>query len=462
MSDLLAECSPWTDAVGNRYPPLQSQPSGGTIRSSPARASLIVASVFFSGIVAGAATGSSAAARANDPYAGLDLFARALTLVERDYVEAVNQESLVGSALDGLVTDLDRHSRWMPADEYARLRSETEGRYEGIGVEVRPSSTGVVVVRVLEGSPAERDGFMAGDLLLELDGSSLAGLSQKQITEQLKGPRGSQLTLKVQREGWSEPKTIETTRDRIETRAVLGERVGDIGYLRVVQFQAQVTNDFTEAWDQLSLPSPPSAMIIDLRDNPGGLLDQAVAMSDLFLNEGVIVSTKSRVDGEEFHEATAGGFDEDLPVYVLVNGMSASASEILAGALQDTGRAVLIGTHTYGKGSVQSVYENPDGSALKLTTGRYYTPSGEPVAAATGRSPDHVVEFPVPDAPEVTLRARLLELELEEAERSELIALLESLPATRSEKPAVPWHIEASARGEADPQLAFALDLAQP
>lgn len=410
--------------------------------------------------MSGVASGTSAASRAKDPYAGLDLFARALSLVGSDYVEETDQEALIGNALDGMVGELDRHSRWMSTEEYGKLRSETEGRYEGIGVEIRPTDAGVLIVRVLEGSPALRDGLKAGDLLLSLDGTPLGGLTQGQITEQMKGPRGSKITLSVLREGWSEPHTIETTRDRIEARAVLGARIGDVAYLRIVQFQSQVANDFVDAWSAVSIDGAPKALIVDVRDNPGGLLDQAVAVSDLFLDEGVIVSTRSRAESEQVHQATEGGLPKDLPVYLLINGMSASASEILAGALQDTGRAVLIGTHSYGKGSVQSIYENADGSALKLTTGRYYTPSGEPIAAEEGRVPDHIVELPSIESSVSRLRAGILDLELHEDTRTELLGLVESLPKSKKGQPAVPWHIEPGERAAVDAQLAFALELA--
>lgn len=409
----------------------------------------------------GGASGASAANRATDPYAGLDLFARALTLVERDYVEEREPDALVQAALEGMVKDLDRHSRWMSAEEYGRLRSETDGRYEGIGVEVRPEERGVRIARVLDDSPAQRDGLVAGDLLLELDGQSLAGLTQAEISERLKGPRGSEVTLLVEREGWDGPKTLTTTRDRIDTKAVLGARLDDVVYLRLVQFTSEIANDLVLAWDTHSAGEAPKALILDLRDNPGGLLDQAVAVSDLFLDEGVIVSTRSRVDGEHVHEATAGGLPADLPVFLLINGMSASASEILAGALQDTGRAILVGTRTYGKGSVQSVYENSDGSALKLTTGAYFTPSGEPVARAAGRKPDHEVRFPVDDAPALQLRARIEASDLSEEEREAMLALLDELPTARTARPSIPWHLPPAERVAVDPQLAKALELAR-
>jgi carboxyl-terminal processing protease len=234
---------------------------------------------------------------------------------------------------------------------------------------------------------------------------------------------------------------------------------GGLAYARLILFQRGAAGELERALARLSSERPLSGLILDLRDNPGGLLDEAVSVADLFLDDGVIVSTWGRLESERAeHRATPGGVPAALPVVTLINGYSASASEIVAAALQETGRATLVGTRTYGKGSVQTMYEHLDGSALKLTIGRYYTPSGNPVAPEDGRAPDLVVAWPVATTTRSKLKARLTEVGLSAAERDELTALVDALPDDPPRgRPAIPFDLPLAERPSRDPQLAAAL-----
>jgi len=437
-------------------------PHRPSINSTPGRATMVVGALFVSGLLAGAVAGAAAASRAHDPYEGLDLFAKVLTTIERDYVEEIDTDTLVEAAIRGMVGELDEHSRWMTPEEFRAFRDETQGSYEGIGIEVRRVARGVLVANVLPGGPAARDGLLVGDLIVAVDGTSIEGLSLEQVTGLIKGPRGAPVDLSILREGWEEARVLRTVRDRVTTPAVAAERLeSGVGYVRLYQFQDDAAESLLETIRDLSDPEPLTGLVLDLRDNPGGLLDEAVEVTDLFLDDGLIVSTRGRTGATEEHFATPGGVGPDLPVVVLVNGLSASAAEIVAGALQDTHRAALVGTHTYGKGSVQVLYENRDQSALRLTTSRYYTPSGAPVAPEQGRVPEHLVELPHPTDPATALREHIANLEVPPEEQEALLELLEeALDADEEpEEPVVPWNGTVAERRQRDPQLDFALKL---
>lgn len=421
-------------------------------------AAFIVASLFIAGLGTGAWAGATAVDRARSPYEGLDLIARVLTLVEDRYVDDVDQRQLTEAAVRGMVSELDEHSLWMDAETYRSFRDDTHGTYEGIGVEINVRPDGVEVVKVIPHGPAERDGVLAGDLITAANGTSLAGLDLDGVLAQMKGPRGSPVDLTILRPNQAEAVHLRTVRDRIYTPSVEGARIGDLGYIRLVQFQEGCAKDLSDRVDDLNAAGQITGLILDLRDDPGGLLDQAVAVSDLFIDEGPLVSTRGRTDEERKYVATPGGFPATLPVVVLVNGMSASAAEIVASALQDTHRATLIGTATYGKGSVQTVFENPDGSAMKLTIGAYYTPSGEPVAPHNGRVPDVVVAMPAIPGPRARLIAVLEHTEdLSVEAREQLLSLAADLPKEKLQREPVPWSIDPAKRLDRDPQLAAAI-----
>jgi carboxyl-terminal processing protease len=437
-------------------------------RESPAYATLFSTGLFVAGIVTGAVTGRAAVARAQDPYAHLDLFARVLTTIEQDYIDQVSSDELVEAAIRGMIGRLDHQSRWLDSEQLESLRDDAEGTTTGIGIEVATDGEGVHIVKVEPDSPAARDGLAAGDKILEVDGQALAGLDPDAIRERFDGDRGQAAELTVIRPGWQSPQTIQTVRDKVHRDSVTGALLAArIAYVRLAQFQEGAADDLEAEVEHLAKPvggvGALGGLILDLRDDPGGLLSEAVAVSDLFLDQGPIVSTRGR-DGahEEIHRATVGGFPPELKVVVLVNGMSASASEIVAGALQDTHRAELVGEHTYGKGTVQQVYlhATPEDAALKLTVGRYYTPSGQPVAPETGRLPDHVVPYPRPLTAADRLRAEIASLQVDEAERTELLGLVdEAVPAQDPPRAHIPWDEPVAQRADSDPQLQAALAL---
>lgn len=427
------------------------------------RATGAVFVLFLTGLAAGAFTGATAVSRVRDPYEAVDLLVRVYSTIERGYVEEIDPDTLVSAAIEGMVDALDEHSRWMSADEYAALMDDSEGGYDGIGVQLHAAEEGVRVARVLPGSPASRDGIALGDLILAVDGQEVGAAPIDEVTDWLRGPRGAPTELTIVRTGEEEPRVVRTIRDRVRAPIAHAARIGEVAYVRLSQFQEGAGEELASRLDDLLAPDqpPPRGLILDLRDNQGGLLREAVAVADLFLEEGPIVSTRGRLPEENgVHEATAGAIDPDLDMVVLVNGLTASASEIVAGALQDTGRAVLVGTRTYGKGSVQTIYENRDHSALKLTIGQYFTPSGQPVAAHEGRSPDVWVDYPVPEGPRSRLRARLEGLAVDDAEREHLLALVDAIPGRDpASMPLIPWDEPLADRLPSDPQLLEALAL---
>lgn len=429
--------------------------------TSPSHATFLVAALFTVGIATGAGTGYAAAARAQDPYAHLERFADVLVRIQANYVDDISTEDLVDAALKGMMSRLDEHSRWLSAEETHQLEEDTQGSYEGIGVEVKQDTDGFAIARVLPNGPAQFAGLAPGDRIVAVNGEPMQGMSLDDLSDRLKGPRGEEIRLSVLRDGWGTPQEIPTVRDRIHTPSVDGLPFGDVAYVRLSQFQKGASDDLKRTVDELRARGATKGLILDLRDNPGGLLEEAVGVSDLFLDQGIIVSTRGRIDGPLEYYASAGGYGPDLKVVVLVNGLSASASEIVASALQDTHRGVLVGEPTYGKGSVQTLYTYPDDSALKLTIARYYTPSGQPVADHRGRVPDYIVSMPTRSnrATFDEIEARISKLEVAEPEKKKLYDLLDELPQEREVETDVPWDLLGDARLAADPPLAKALDL---
>jgi carboxyl-terminal processing protease len=417
--------------------------------------------VLTAGLLLGVLGGRAMAERTSDPYGDLDLFARVLTLVESHHVDDVESRALVHAALRGLSSELDPHSRWLDAAAYQDLQEENEGRYEGIGIEVREDPAGVAVTRVMSGGPAARDGLRTGDVIVSVNGTRMSGRTMEEITALMRGPRGTAVSLGIRRDG-SEI-VVPTVRDRIEMVAVeAGSLPGGVAYVHLSDFQEGAARDIDQSVRSLRRKGDTKGILLDLRDNPGGLLDEAVAVVDLFVDHGVIVTTRGRTEGEQVRSATRGGLGVDVPLVVLVNGSSASASEVVAGALQDLGRARLVGTATYGKGTVQTIFGQRDGSALKLTIARYYTPSGKPVAADSGRVPDLLVPFPTSPGPKERLRRHLSGLALTDAERASIDPFLADLPADPVEDPVLGWDRPLSARLADDPQLQAAHRLLVP
>jgi carboxyl-terminal processing protease len=331
------------------------------------------------------------------PYSRLEIFARALSHIENSYVGDVNDDALIEGAIRGMLKVLDPHSAFLNAEELRILDNDTQGQFGGVGIEVDVHDGWLTVVRVMPGGPAARSGVQAGDRLLTIEGLFARDLSIEDALSRMRGEPGTQVRVTFRRRGAESAIAVTLTREIIRVPAVEGRLLPDrCVYLQLRMFQedsvGQLRRVLDEAVDHAAKGGGVTGVLLDLRDNPGGLLSAAVLISDEFLREGLIVSTRGR-NGALLREskATAPGTRPDWPMVVLVNGYSASASEIVAGALHDQQRAVLVGTRTFGKGSVQNIIDMPDGSALKLTTALYYTPNGTSIQAR-GIEPDVTIE----------------------------------------------------------------------
>lgn len=331
-------------------------------------------------------------------YEQLDLFGDIFERIRAQYVEEVDTNELIEAAINGMLTSLDPHSSYMSPEDAADMRVQTRGEFGGLGIEVTQEEGFVKVVSPIDGTPADSAGIEAGDFITHVDGQSLLGLTLDQAVDMMRGPVGSEIVITVLREGTPEPFDISIIRDTIKLTAVRTRTEGEAVVLRVTTFNdqtyANLETGLAEAITDAGGIDAISGVVLDLRNNPGGLLTQAIRVSDAFLEKGEIVSTRGRnpEDGERFN-ATPGDLAQGKPIVVLINGGSASASEIVAGALQDHRRAVVIGTKSFGKGSVQTVMPLRGDGAMRLTTARYYTPSGRSIQAL-GVSPDIVVEQP--------------------------------------------------------------------
>ncbi|XSG81843.1 MAG: S41 family peptidase [Methyloligella sp. ZOD6] len=345
------------------------------------------------------AKSESASAANSDIYQQLDLFGEVLERVRADYVEKPEDKELIESAINGMLTGLDPHSSYLNPDHFRDMQVQTRGEFGGLGIEVTMENGVVKVVSPIDDTPAERAGMMAGDLITHLDGKEIQGLTLQEAVEKMRGPVNSPIELTVLRKGEENPLKIKIVRDIIHINPVKYSAEDDVGYIRITTFNEQTTPNLQQAVDELKKEIGPEKLkgwVIDLRNNPGGLLDQAISVSDSFLNKGSIVMTRGR-NQEESQRSNArdGDILDGKPIVVLINGGSASASEIVAGALQDHKRATTIGTRSFGKGSVQTIIPLGDG-ALRLTTARYYTPSGRSIQAK-GIEPDLVVEEELPE-----------------------------------------------------------------
>ena len=331
-------------------------------------------------------------------YEQLDLFGDIFERIRAQYVEEVDEGELIEAAIDGMLTSLDPHSSYLSPDDAAQMRVQTRGEFGGLGIEVTQEEGFVKVVSPIDGTPADEAGVEAGDFITHVDGESLLGLTLDKAVDLMRGPVGSEIIITVVREGEQEPFDISIIRDTIKLTAVRARTEGTSVVLRVTTFNDQtypnLKSGLEEQIEEAGGVDNVNGIVLDLRNNPGGLLTQAIKVSDAFLDEGEIVSTRGRdpADGERFN-AEMGDLAQGKPIVVLINGGSASASEIVAGALQDHRRAIVVGTKSFGKGSVQTVMPLRGDGAMRLTTARYYTPSGRSIQAL-GVSPDIVVEQP--------------------------------------------------------------------
>ena len=356
------------------------------------RGALLACCAMLGGLFATAA--ARAAGNPAGPYQKLDVFSHVLSLIENLYVENVDETRLLYGAIDGMVRTLDPHSSFMDPRSFAALKEETDGEYGGVGLELIMRGDDIVVVSPLDGTPAAQAGLAPGDRILEIDGQSMRGQKESDASRALVGPPGTRCVIKALRDGWAVPRSFALVRDVIRVVSV-EDRLYDhkYGYVKLKSFSDRTDAYLKKSLDQLRAQSGGElqGLVLDLRRNPGGLLDEAVKVADRFLRRGVIVTTKGRGGRHvEVERAHAKDTEPDYPLLVLVDGGTASASEIVAGALQDHGRGVLMGTQTFGKGSVQQVIELDDGSGLKLTTARYYTPSGKSIQER-GITPDVLV-----------------------------------------------------------------------
>jgi carboxyl-terminal processing protease len=344
---------------------------------------------------------SSAFGAVADTYKQLNLFGDVFERVRADYVEEPNDEQLIETALNGMLSALDPHSSYLNPKNFSEMQVQTHGEYGGIGTEVTMENGLVKVVSPIDDTPAARADIRAGDLISELNGENVLGMTLPQAVEKMRGPIGTTLKIKLVRQGTKDPWELTLKRDTIKVQSVRSkEEKPDIGYIRVTQFTEKTTDGLLEAIHKFdkSFGAGLKGVIIDLRNNPGGLLDQAVSVSDTFLDHGEIVLTRGRKAEETMRfDAKPGDELHGKPIVVLINGGSASAAEIVAGALQDHKRATLVGTRSFGKGSVQTIMPLAQyGGALRLTTARYYTPSGRSIQAK-GIEPDIIVEQTLPD-----------------------------------------------------------------
>ncbi len=394
-------------------------------------------------------------------YEQLDLFGDIFERIRAQYVEQVDAPDLIEAAINGMLTSLDPHSSYLSPEDAADMRVQTRGEFGGLGIEVTQEDGWVKVVSPMDGTPADAAGILAGDFITAVDGESLLGLTLDDAVEMMRGPVGSEIIITIVRDGETEPFDVSIIRDTIKLTAVRARTEDRSVILRITTFNDQTMSNledgFNEQVEAAGGMDAINGIVLDLRNNPGGLLNQAVFVSDAFLDAGEIVSTRGRdpQDGERFN-ATPGDISEGKPIVILVNGGSASASEIVAGALQDHRRAIVVGTKSFGKGSVQTVMPLRGDGAMRLTTARYYTPSGRSIQSL-GIQPDIIVEQPrnrnvaeEEESPqrrsEADLRGALDNDSLSEDERRQI-----EEDASRAEATA--------ALREEDYQLAYAIDI---
>ncbi len=341
----------------------------------------------------------SATSANSEIYKQLDLFGDVLERVRTDYVEKPDDTKLIESAINGMLSSLDPHSAFLNRKHFNDMQVQTRGEFGGLGIEVTMENNIVKVVAPIDETPAARAGVMANDLITHLDGEQIVGLTLEQAVEKMRGKIGTAITLTIQRKGNDEPLEVRIVRDRIRINAVRARAEGDIAYIRITTFNEQTHANLVSSVERLKkeLGANLKGYIIDLRNNPGGLLDQAIAVTDDFLERGSIVLTKGRnLEETQRSNARSGDITDGKRIIVLINGGSASASEIVAGAMQDHNRALVIGSRSFGKGSVQTIIPLGQNGAIRLTTARYYTPSGRSIQAKV-IDPDVVVEKELPE-----------------------------------------------------------------
>lgn len=363
--------------------------------------------VAFSTMLVTAPAAAIAAETDEETFRQLELFGDIFERVRAQYVDEAADKDLIEAAINGMLQSLDPHSSYLNEESFRDMQVQTRGEFGGLGIEVTMEQGLVRVVSPIDDTPAARAGLEAGDFITHLDGESVLGLTLSDAVEKMRGRVGSDIELTIRREG-VEPFDVTVTRDVVRIRSVRNRVEGKVGYIRITTFNEQTMDGVEASMKSLreEIGNEMIGLVLDLRRNPGGLLDQAVKVSDAFLDQGEIVSTRGRdADNAQRFNATKGDLAEGLPIVVLINGGSASASEIVAGALQDHKRAVVMGTESFGKGSVQTIMPIPGHGALRLTTAKYYTPSGRSIQL-TSITPDIIVEQAKVEVEERTQRVR--------------------------------------------------------
>jgi carboxyl-terminal processing protease len=380
----------------------------------------LIVLVFLLGVTIGLGRSDKSPAPSNNVYEDLKVFTEVIGLLQKEYVEDTKSRDLVYGAIKGMLETLDPHSAFMPPEVYKEMQEETKGRFEGLGIEITLKDGILTVVTPIEGTPAFKAGILAGDLIVKIDGEPTKNLTLMDSVKRLRGPKGTKVTITIMREGFSKPKEVPLTREVIPVRSVRYELMDKhYGYIRLSHFQEKTDSEFGKAIKALEEENkgPLKGLILDLRNNPGGLLDQAVKVSDRFIDSGVIVSIDGRREEQKMKfYAHAQGTMPRYPLVVLVNNGSASGAEIVAGAVQDLNRGLLVGTKTFGKGSVQTIFPLKDGSGLRLTTAKYYTPNGRSIHNK-GITPDIVVEPPKPENEKATTPEKEKEISKKEEKK---------------------------------------------
>jgi carboxyl-terminal processing protease len=426
---------------------------------------IIAALLIVGGYFLGGRAVPNVAAVAKDAYDNVELFANVLTLVQKNYVDDVSTQQLIEGAITGMLSSLDPHSAYLPPEFYGELQVDTKGSFGGLGIEITVKNGILTVVAPIEDTPAAQAGVKAGDMIIKIDDDFTKDMTLVDAVRRMRGPRGTKVKVTLRREGVPEFINLVLTREVIKIQSVKSRMLEKgYGYLRITQFQERTSNDLEAAIEkQEKEPGGISGLVLDMRNNPGGLLTQAIKVSDLFLDGGLIVYTDGRLDSQkQKYYAHKTGSHVDYPMVILVNGGTASASEIVTGALQDHKRALVLGTQTFGKGSVQTILPLETGpgegdkekSAIRLTTARYYTPNGRSIQA-TGITPDIVMENQIMSAaggPNESLREENLPGHLDGGKDQQ--------PAPKPEKDDDQSSVQQTP-GEpgSDPQLERALEL---
>jgi carboxyl-terminal processing protease len=394
----------------------------------------LITSLLVMGALIGKWTVSNVGAQSG--YEELRTFTEVLTLIKKNYVDEVKTKDLINGAIRGMITSLDPHSGFMTPEQFKEFQVETKGEFGGIGIQIGIKDNVLTVIAPIEDTPAYKAGIMAGDKILKISGESTKNISLTDAVSKMRGPKGTPITITIFRDGWKEPKDFTIIRDIIKIKSVKSKIFPDnIGYVKITQFQEATTSELTNELEKLKKEGVTS-LILDLRNNPGGLLNVAVEVSEQFLppNKLVVYIKDKAGKKSEYYTKKTNPYYADIPLVVLVNHGSASASEIVAGALKDWNRAVVIGIQTFGKGSVQSLIPLSDGSGLRLTTAKYYTPKGVSIQGV-GITPDITVKLEAKDGKQHRIiRERDIERHLKNEQQEELPEEKETAPLEVDEK----------------------------